>query len=359
MKKIDSMNFLEHLALLWKNALELILEAIPFLGIGFFIAGILHISVSSNLIARYLRKESIVTSIKAAVLGAPLPLCSCSVIPVATELRHNGASKGALTSFLISGPETGIDSLFISYVILGPFMTITRLLSTLCTAIITSCLVMVATFKMPLESVKEKQNPCCRACTPSKNNDAKPISFFTRFIDGQRYAFTTLLDDSFKWVLLAIGATAVMNTYVPHDFFTQYGDGLPAMLVMAAIGFPMYICATASTPIAAGLLLSGISPGAILVFMLVGPASNITTIGVVKKLLHTRAAVVYVFSVIVISVAIGLFVNKLVTLYSWDILAEVRRIDTMPRSIAIIATAFVFLASIKKLRPYIGLGEKI
>lgn len=352
------MNFLEHVTTLWTNAVEIILEAIPFLGLGFFIAGILHISVSSNFIARYLRKESIVTSIKAAVLGAPLPLCSCSVIPVATELRRNGASRGALTSFLISAPETGVDSLLISYAILGPVMTIARLVSTLCTAIITSCLVMAATFKIPMRPMKDAQKPCCRACDPSKDNDGKPISFFSRFIDGQRYAFTTLLDDSFKWVLIAIGATAVINTYVPHDFFTQYGDGLLAMLVMAAIGFPMYICATASTPIAAGLLFMGISPGAILVFMLVGPASNITTIGVVSRLLHKRAAVVYVVGVIVISIAAGLLVNKLAHVYSWNILAEVRRVGTMPRIIAITATAFVFLASIKKLRPSIGLVKK-
>ncbi len=352
------MGFSEHIAALWTNAVEIFLEAIPYLGFGFFIAGFLHAFISNEFIARHLRKESIWVSIKAAILGTPIPLCSCSVIPVTTELRRSGASRGALTSFLISAPVTSVDSLLISYAILGPIMTVVRLIASLCTAIITACLVMWTTLKLPMRPIAEPKDSCCSATAPLETQSTKRPSVLTRFIDGQRYAFTTLLDDSFKWVLLALIATTVINTHVPHDFFTQYGDGLLAMLVMVAVGFPMYICASASTPIAAGLLLMGISPGAVLVFILVGPASNVATIGVVNTLINKRASFVYLVGVTVVSIAAGLMLNQLVAMYSWDILAEVRQVAMLSRPVAITVTALVFLASIKKLRPYIGLVKK-
>ncbi len=342
-------------SLLWQNTVSILLEALPFLGFGFCIAGILKAFVPDTLIAKYLGQENLWSPIKATMLGTPIPLCSCSVIPVATSLRRGGAGKGSITGFLISAPETGVDSLSLSYAMLGPVMLIARLISAIFTSIATAWAVVLGTKNIPMRPMPEEQKTCCSA-SGAEVEKSQSQGVIAQFINGQRYAFTTLLDDSFKWVMVALVATIVIKTYVPTEFFTGYGDGIISMLVMVAISFPLYICASASTPVAVSLLLVGMSPGAVLVFMLAGPASNIATIGVVHKLLNRRSAIIYVVGVCVCSVLSGLALNWFVDLYDLDILAQVQQQTILHAWVSIPTTIFVLLSAIKPLRPYIGLS---
>ncbi|MGB1360965.1 MAG: SO_0444 family Cu/Zn efflux transporter [Alphaproteobacteria bacterium] len=338
------------------NLIGVMLEALPFLAFGFFISGILKAFVPNDFIAKHLGKETWYSPIKSALLGAPIPLCSCSVIPVATGLRRGGAGKGSLSSFLISAPETGVDSLSISYAMLGPVIMISRLVSALATAIITAWAIMIGTRGEKMPEMPEVKT-CCKMAA-AKAEAEKNQSAWQKFITGQRYSFTTLLDDSFKYVMVALVLTAVIKTYVPSGIFTEYGDGFLAMLIMVAVGFPMYICASASTPVAVSLLMIGVSPGAALTFMLAGPASNLATVGVVSKMMGKKASVIYVVFICALSIIAGMTLNELVDIYNWNITFNQGEESLIPSPLAIGSTVFVLLSTIRPLRPYIGLTDK-
>lgn len=338
-----------------KNLLEITLEALPFLAFGCFLSGLLKTFVSNDLILKHLGREKWYTPIKAAFLGMPIPLCSCSVIPMTTGLRKAGAERGSMTSFLISAPETGLDSLAISYTMLGPIMTLVRLLSALLVAIFTAWLVMfgVRTPLAPMKAPNKKSVPKKSCCTASSKTPTKKI--FQKILDGQRYAFTTLLDDSFKWIAVALLITALIKTYLPINLLSYYGDSFLLILLMVLIGFPMYICASASTPVAVGFLAMGVSPGAALAFMLAGPASNIATIGVVSRLMGKKSSVIYLLSVCLLSALMGVFFNKMIHFWALDIQFHQGDHAMIPASLAIALSCWVVICAIKPLRPFIGL----
>lgn len=344
------------------NLISVSLEALPFLAFGYFIAGLLSVFIANKWVMKILGRESsaLMSPIKGALFGTPIPLCSCSVIPVAIGLKKQGANKGSVTAFLVSAPETGADSLILSYVLLGPIMVIARLISALATAMITAWSVIAFTGNdMPADSKEVKS--CCATnkqnLSSVANSDGNKPSIWQRFLFGQRHAFTTLLDDSFNYMIIALVLTALIKTYIPSDFLSQYSHGVWAMTLTVILSFPMYICASASTPIAAGLLLSGVSPGVALVFMLSGPASNIATVMVVKRLMSNTAALVYVLSISTVSVCAGLLLNDLVTRYQWDIIAQANAGSILPHEIAITLSLLVLICATKPLRPYIGLAE--
>ncbi|RLV58754.1 permease [Parashewanella curva] len=347
--------------MLISNFVELFLESAPWLLLGLVMAGLLKMFVPLEWMQKQLGGHDFKTVIKAALFGAPLPLCSCGVIPAAVGLRRSGASKAATTTFLVSTPETGVDSVSVSYVLLGPFMAIVRPIAAVMSAI-TAGLLVGADDKSD-ESVAEKTEPksesssccsskskepestsccssdakvepesssCCSSATEEKshshshvNDDdccssepsATSASFWGKIKEGLRYAATDLVRDTTMWLLVGIFFAALVKTYVPEDFLSQYGSGILAMLVMIGISVPMYICATASTPIAAGLLLAGVSPGAVLVFMLAGPATNIATLGVVTRELGKRALFGYLGGVIGVAIIAGYITNFVVAKY--------------------------------------------
>ncbi|WP_298774584.1 SO_0444 family Cu/Zn efflux transporter [uncultured Shewanella sp.] len=361
--------------MLFANFIDLFLESAPWLLLGLVLAGMLKMFVPMTWMQKQLGGHGFKATIKAAVLGAPLPLCSCGVIPAAVGLRRSGASKAATTSFLVSTPETGVDSVTVSYVLLGPFMAIIRPIAAITSAIVAGMLVgrdedvskpngadeQKNTAKMtsccsPQVQVKEKPQPkkevsccssqqtetvkksCCASdgptvmetclsdesesdtCCSQKDEASATIqqdSILTRIVKGLHYAATDLVRDTTIWLLIGLLFAAVVQTYVPSDFLVKWGNGLLAMLVMVIISVPMYICATASTPIAAGLLLAGVSPGAVLVFMLAGPATNIATLGVVSKELGRRALMGYLGGVLGVALAFGLLVDELVARFGF------------------------------------------
>ena len=308
-----------------ENFIALFMESAPWLILGLFVAGMMKAFVPSQLMAKHLGKPGLMSTVKAALFGAPLPLCSCGVIPAAVGLRRSGASKAATTSFLISTPETGVDSISISYAMLGPFMAIIRPIAAITSAITAGILVGKDEVKEVTQSAETAtESSCC-----ASKNQAPVQTLPEKIKAGLHFTFIDLIKDIALWLIIGLSFAALIKTYVPNEFLAQWGDGFMAFVVMAVIGVPMYICATASTPIAAGLLFSGVSPGATLVFMLVGPATNIATMGLVKTELGNRALLAYLSSVVGVGFAFGLLTNYLAKLWNMDFMAQAEHVHGM------------------------------
>ncbi|GAD80932.1 SO_0444 family Cu/Zn efflux transporter [Vibrio ezurae] len=369
---------------LFNNFIDLFIESGFWMLLGLLVAGLLKEWVPTDLLAKHLGGKGAKTTIKAAFIGAPLPLCSCGVIPAALGLRRSGASKSATTSFLVATPETGIDSVSVSYALLGPFMAIIRPIAAICSAIVAGLLVgkedqhadkvpptLSASNLKPVankgagfavNAIKPKvakvstssTSSCCSAksepvktefvtssCCSSKPKSVEPIpatssccstqqsaccskspassSALGKLKSGMSFAATDLVKDISTWLLIGLFFAALIETYIETDFLAQWGGTIWSMLLMVVISVPMYICATASTPIAAGLLMSGISPGAVLVFMLAGPATNIATLGVVGKELGKRSLFAYVVGVVGTAIVFGLATDYLVSAYGFSV----------------------------------------
>ena len=319
---------------LLSNFWQLFLLSAPWLMLGLLIAGLLNVYLPANFLNKHLGKEGFWTTVKAALIGAPMPLCSCGVIPAAIGLRRAGASKSATTAFLVSTPETGVDSVSVSYVLLGPFMAIIRPIAAICSAIVAGVLVGRDAQQQQTEPAESETNTSCCApkpiesetntscCAPkpteSETNtsccapkNASP-SQWQKVKQAVSFSCNKLLSDTMVWLMIGLFFAALVQTYVPESFLTQWGSGILAMLAVIVISIPMYICATASTPIAAGLLLGGVSPGAVLVFMLAGPATNIATLGVVANELGKRAVAAYLIGVIGVALIFGFLTDYLV-----------------------------------------------
>lgn len=339
-----------HLIALIDNFWQLFVISAPWLLLGLFIAGLIKVYLPKNFLIKHLGKEGFVSTVKAALIGAPMPLCSCGVIPAALGLRRAGASKSATTAFLVSTPETGVDSISVSYVLLGPFMAVIRPIAAITSAIVAGLLVGRDKDTTPEENAHKHdvKETCCSkkepkveiSCCSKKEPESKPAEVAccsenkhqtphshtdtigepsSRIFEALHFSCTKLLQDTAKWLLIGLFFAALIQTFVPNDFFTQWGTGILAMVVVVLISIPMYICATASTPIAAGLLLSGVSPGAVLVFMLAGPATNIATLGVVINELGKRAVAAYLTGVIGIAIIFGLLTDFLVETYGIEV----------------------------------------
>jgi len=285
-------------------------ESAPYLLLGFFLAGVLRVLIPQKKVTRYLGGESFRSVALASIFGVPLPLCSCSVLPTATALRKSGAGKGATTSFLISTPETGLDSIGITWALLDPLFTLLRPLSALVTALLTGSLVnrLVAAGRDDEPPPLESEGATCAAEVES-NGKRSPREVLT---EALRYAFGPLLDDLAQWFILGFLLSGFLALVIPDGFFAEYvPSGLLAGLIMVAVATPMYICAAAATPLAAVLIAKGLDPGAALVFLLVGPATNIATALVVYRLLGRRILVLYLAGVVGCALLIGAVVSGL------------------------------------------------
>ena len=319
------------------NFIELFVESAPWLMLGLLVAGMMKAFVPEDFLAKHLGKPGLGSTVKAALLGAPLPLCSCGVIPAAVGLRRSGASKAATTSFLISTPETGVDSISISYALLGPFIAIIRPIAAITSAITAG--ILVGRDDEPPKQDEAPAESCCASKKPvvedsccSSSDKHEETKLLNKVKAGMRFTFIDLVKDISLWLIIGIGFAAVIKTFVPNEFLAQWGDGLLAFIVMAVVGVPMYICATASTPIAAGLLFSGVSPGAVLVFMLVGPATNIATVGLVKRELGNRALAAYLGGVVGVSFAFGYLTNYVAEAWNMDFLSQAQHAHEMLNS---------------------------
>lgn len=323
------------------NFIALFVESAPWLVLGFIVAGLIKTLIPKEFMSKHLGGKGLWTTIKAAFIGAPLPLCSCGVVPAALGLRRNGASKNATVSFLVATPETGVDSIAVTYALMGPIMAIVRPIAAISSGILAGVLVGKS---QSINSNKESrghgccakaQSSCCSStqqpakakegcCSSAKqSNKATPPSLLRKLALGVQFSFDDMLKDISLWLVIGLVFAAAVQTWVPASFLTQWGSGVLAFVLMAVVGIPMYICATASTPIAAGLLMAGVSPGAVLVFMLVGPATNLGTLAIVGKELGHKALAAYLAAVVIVSFVAGYLLNLFAVQQNWNIAAQV------------------------------------
>jgi uncharacterized membrane protein YraQ (UPF0718 family) len=310
---------------LLENTLALALEAAPWLLLGLILAGLIRALIPESLMQRWLGGRGLWPVTKAAVVGAPIPLCSCGVVPAALSLRKSGASKGSTLSFLIATPETGVDSVAITYALMGPFMAITRPIASVLTAIGVGMAAGAAERGDPERGVSAtavEPNACCAEETCCAVPAEGPDGTRARVASGLRYAFTDLYDEIVWWLALGLLVAGAVVTFLSPAFLAEVGSGLTAKLIMFAIGVPMYICATASTPLAASLLLAGVSPGTVLVFLLAGPATNLGTLGILRREFGTRIFGVYLVSLALLTLGAGIATDWIASALAIDLQAQ-------------------------------------
>ncbi|MCD6581437.1 MAG: SO_0444 family Cu/Zn efflux transporter [Desulfuromusa sp.] len=334
---------------------DILVESAPYVLFGFFAAGILKAYLPEKLVAKHLGGSGMASVFKASLFGVPLPLCSCGVIPAAIELRKQGAGKGASAAFLVSVPETGVDSVAITWALLDPVMTVIRPVSSLITATVTGLMINRLPDDLQLDFVEEAEEPDC-GCPVEEGESCsseQPESHFDRVRNGLAYAFGDLLGDIGKWLLIGIGVAGVIATLVPDEFFIRYLDNeFLSLLIMLGVGIPIYICASASTPVAAALVLKGLSPGAALVFLLAGPATNAATITVMSRYLGKSATLVYLISIALCSLLLGWLTNFIYRWFNLDTSQWVGRIgDTSDSLLMRLSAVLLLLLIFKNIRP--------
>jgi uncharacterized membrane protein YraQ (UPF0718 family)/copper chaperone CopZ len=276
-------------------------EMSPFLLFGFLVAGLLSVLVKPETVERHLGGRGFWQVFKAAIFGVPLPLCSCGVIPVAASLRRHGASAGATTSFLISTPQTGVDSIMVTLSLLGPVFAIFRPVVAFLSGLFGGTLVNL--FGYEKGAAPEEPSACAAECCAGTQNHGGLLRAF-------KYGFMTLPRDISKALIIGILIAGAISAAIPDDYLSGVlGGGIVSMLIMMAVGIPVYVCATASVPIAAALMMKGTSPGAALVFLMTGPATNAAAITTVWKVMGRRIAAIYLAAVAVSALVAGLVLD--------------------------------------------------
>ncbi|MBF0532217.1 MAG: SO_0444 family Cu/Zn efflux transporter [Candidatus Omnitrophica bacterium] len=316
--------------------------------LGIVVAGLIQTFVDSEQLARRLGKPGLRSVLLAALFGIPLPLCSCGVIPTAISLRKNGASKGAVLSFLISTPESGLNSIAMSYAMLDPLLTIFRPISALLTAVVAGVAENIFGQKEAAAPPPSGVCPRCHTLGPLSHVQAR---LGPRLLEGMKYAFVDLLGDLAGWLAIGIIVGGMISYWTPPNFAEHFlGSDFKAMLVMLAVGIPLYICASASTPVAAALIAKGMSPGVALVFLLAGPATNLAGILAVGKFLGKRSAVIYLLSIAVCAVLLGLALNGIYAVWHINIQTVVGHAhDMLPPAVSAAASVILLLSMIYAL----------
>jgi uncharacterized membrane protein YraQ (UPF0718 family) len=317
------------------NIWSLVAQMAPYLLFGFAVAGILHILIRPERVQRLLGKPGLGAVLKACLVGVPMPLCSCAVIPVAASLRKSGASRGATAAFLSSTPQTGVDSILATYALMGGLFTAVRVFVAFVSGILSGFLIELfcndtakpaaptasvdKTFSFtPLSKDSETSAPtfsnlslttvttpaatsnCC-ASSPARPGLGK----------GLRYGFVNLPADLAVAITIGLILAGLITTLLPADLISgSFSSGPLAFLLVTLISLPLYVCATASIPMAYALMAAGLSPGAALIFLITGPATNTATIVTVWKMLGRKATLIYLGCLLVVSWLAGWLFNS-------------------------------------------------
>ncbi len=284
------------------------------------------------------------------------------MLPAAASLKKQGANKGATTAFLISTPESGVDSIAVTYALLDPVMTVMRPVAAFITALSAGILENFISFKKDQEEVVYTNScpvdNCCDGvdCPPEVHKAHHNV--FEKIRAGIRYAVVDVWGDIVMWFFAGLLLAGIITALIPADFMKQwFGGGVSSMLIMLVFGIPLYICATASTPIAAALILKGVSPGAALVFLLVGPATNITSLSVLVGILGKASVVRYLLMLSLLAVLFGLSVDYVYQFMNISPIAIVGEAgELVPYSFKLVASLLLIVLSIQ---PFIELFKKM
>ncbi len=361
------------------------LLAAPYVLFGLLIAGLLQVLVSQRRLARWMGGGGLAAAGRAALLGVPLPICSCGIVPVAISLRRKGASLPAIMSFLITTPESSSDAVVLTWGLMGPLMALARLVAAMVTALVAAVLAIAAGdpdevagdghpgpraaaagreqgatttggdaaghddgaarpgaeddgyigfrgFGAAVLAVWRRYwsspstpppapEPAAAPLPPAAGAAAVPLSRILRTV-GRR-AFVELVDDIVFWLVVGVLVAGIIAALVPANLVgAAAGGGLGAMLLMLLLAVPIYVCASASTPIAAALIAKGVSPGAALVFLLAGPATNTATVTLVARHFGSRFLRIYLGSVLGTVILCGLALDWLAAAAGWHITGQ-------------------------------------
>lgn len=286
-----------------EEILNLVNEMSPYLLLGFLLAGLMHAFIPGVVYSRYLSGHNFRSIVYAALLGIPLPLCSCGVIPTSMSLRREGASKGATVSFLVATPETGIDSIIATYSLLGLPFAIIRPFAALCNAMLAG--VMVNTFDKGAETAKSSDTVI------QINETDEHKSVFQKVKEAIAYGYGEMMEDIGKWLVIGLIIAGLITVFVPDSLFATFKDNsMMSMLLVLCIAIPMYICATGSIPIAVALMAKGLTPGAALVLLMAGPACNMASILVINKVLGKKTLIIYLLSILICALFWGTMIDN-------------------------------------------------
>lgn len=284
------------------SLLTIINEMSPYILLGFIIAGVLHVFVKPSAMSRHLAGNGIGPVVKAALLGIPLPLCSCGVLPAAVSLRRRGASKAASTSFLIATPQTGVDSIAATYSLLGLPFAIIRPVAALVGAVAGG----VAVGRIDKNTTGDTLEASCA----TDESDNVPESFPAKVVRALRYGLVDMVGSVGKWLVIGLVVAALITVFVPDSLFIGLSEHpLLAMLAVVAVAVPMYVCATGSIPIAMSLMLKGLSPGIAFVLLMAGPAANFASVMILARSHGRKATAAYIATVVCTAIAFGLLID--------------------------------------------------
>lgn len=287
---------------------HLMMAMAPYLLLGFLFAGILHVWFPQHKVNRFMGRHNLKSVFNASLIGVPLPLCSCGVIPTGISFYKNGASKGSAISFMTSTPQTGVDSILVTWSMLGLPLALIRPIVAMITGVFGGWWV----------NRGEKK----KIATKPLEEDEKQIIKGNKIAAMLRYAFVDFMSDIVKWLAIGLLLAALIAVLVPNDFFSQYmTNPFYEYLFVILASVPLYVCATASVPIAAVLILKGISPGAALVFLMAGPATNAATITVIAQTLGRLTFIKYLATIIVGAIASGIIIDNFLPA-SWFTITE-------------------------------------
>ena len=291
------MKITEFIVSFLRDFVSILGEMSPYLLLGFFFAGLLYAFIPKQRIEKYFNGKPFRSSVLASFFGIPLPLCSCGVIPTGTAFYKNGASKGGTVSFMISTPQTGVDSILATFSLMGLPFAVIRPLAALVTGItgglVTSKITKTEARAHIQYSEKEKSK-----------------TLWQKITDVFRYGFVEFIQDISKWLVIGLVLAAIISALVPDDFFEILNlSPVLQMLLILVVSIPLYICATGSIPLAAILILKGISPGAAFVLLMAGPATNAATITMIAKVLGKKSLLSYLGTIIAGALAFGLLID--------------------------------------------------
>ena len=306
------MNILEFFVGIFLESVKIFQDMAIYLLLGFLLAGLLYAFFPKEKVIKYLGRRNIKSVVNAAIFGIPLPLCSCGVIPTAFSLKRQGASDGATVSFLISTPATGADSILATYGLMGPLFAVFRPVATFVSGLLGGTLVNF--FHRP--KARETNPQVVRRKVFNEQGEHKH-SFREKLRTTFTYGYFDLLKSITKWLLWGTLIAGVISYTVPASLIERYlSFNFLSMVAMLIVGIPLYVCATGSIPIVASLMIKGLSPGAGLVFLMAGPATNAVTITVMAKNLGKRIVTIYLLSIALSALFMGWLLNLLWSYFS-------------------------------------------
>lgn len=298
------MNILNIIIDILAESLAMFLEMAPYIVIGLLFVGLLNLFVTKDMVSKHMGKNNFLSIFKAALFGVPLPLCSCGVIPSSVYMYKNGASKSSVVSFLISTPQTGIDSIIATYGMLGWLFAIYRPIAAFAMGIAGGLAVkffdkgkVQSAHRANFINLDELKNPV-------KESKLRKMFY---------YSFVEFLDDISMQFIAGVFIAGLITYLIPDNFFTGsiINQGILGMLVMIAIGIPMYVCATASIPIAIALMMKGFSPGTAFAFLAAGPATNAASLSILIKTIGKKTTAIFVGTIAILSLIFGLLLDEL------------------------------------------------